>query len=138
MSDLMYRSPSLPAGSVPLPWPLFEPARSGLRRWINRRACLSLTSRKACLDLGRAALFERVFGDGAMVNECSRDHPLSESATLPCFALGQLGAGCSGCWPYPYVSINEADVTELVRAWLPVAHPMSRQPRKLREAAIAL
>jgi 2-haloacid dehalogenase len=96
---------------------------------------------ESLLDLGTLRpLFERVFGDGAMVNEWFGETILySESATLTnAFApFGQLGAGVLRMLGRIHnVSISEADVTELSKGLASLSpHPdVPDSLRKLKEA----
>jgi 2-haloacid dehalogenase len=122
-----------------------EPTRVWAQALDRPPSVLVFDVAESLLDLGTLRpLFERVFGDGAMVNEWFGETILySESATLTnAFApFGQLGAGVFRMLGRIHnVSISEADVTELSKGLASLSpHPdVPDSLRKLKEAGYRL
>jgi hypothetical protein len=101
-----------------------EPARVRAQALDRPPSVLVFDVAESLLDLGTLRpLFERVFGDGAMVNEWFGETILySESATLTnAFApLVNLEPACSGCWAAS-ITFRSARLMSpnSVRVWLP-------------------
>jgi 2-haloacid dehalogenase len=123
----------------------FKPALVRAQALDRPPSVLVFDVAESLLDLGALRpLFERAFGDGAMVDEWFGETILySESATLTntFTPFGQLGAGVLRMLGRIHnVPISEADVTELSKglASLPPHPDVPDSLRKLKEAGYRL
>jgi 2-haloacid dehalogenase len=147
MSDLDYigRRPVLAGIGAAAVAAFFKPTLVRAEALDRPPSVLVFDVAESLLDLGALRpLFERVFGDGAIVDEWFGETILySESATLTnTFApFGQLGAGVLRMLGRIHdVSISEADVTDLSKglASLPPHADVPDSLRKLKEAGYRL
>jgi 2-haloacid dehalogenase len=147
MSDLDYigRRPVLAGIGAAAVAAFFKPTLVRAEALDRPPSVLVFDVAESLLDLGALRpLFERVFGDGAIVDEWFGETILySESATLTnTFApFGQLGAGVLRMLGRIHdVSISQADVTDLSKglASLPPHADVPDSLRKLKEAGYRL